>query len=176
MVIGSMELKRLGMAQKPAIVVPNHMLEQFSREFMQIYPRAMILAASGDDLTKTKRRQFVGRLANNDWDCVIMTRGAFQKLDLTPEHKADFSRAELTELREAHSAASEAGSELSVKEIEKKVKRAEERLKKELDKDYDPGISFEDTGIDYLCIDEAHDYKNLETPSNIRGAAVEGSD
>ncbi|PZT98925.1 MAG: helicase [Gordonia sp. (in: high G+C Gram-positive bacteria)] len=176
MVIGSMELKRLGMAQKPAIVVPNHMLEQFSREFMQIYPRAMILAASGDDLTKTKRRQFVGRLANNDWDCVIMTRGAFQKLDLTPEHKADFIRAELTELREAHSAASEAGSELSVKEIEKKVKRAEERLKKELDKDYDPGISFEDTGIDYLCIDEAHDYKNLETPSNIRGAAVEGSD
>lgn len=176
MVIGSMELKRLGMANKPAIVVPNHMLEQFSREFMQIYPRAMILAASGDDLTKEKRRQFIGRLANNDWDCVIMTRGAFQKLDLTPEHKADFIREELSELRESHAAAAGAGSDLSVKEIEKKVKRAEANLQKALDQDYDPGISFEDTGIDYLCIDEAHDYKNLETASNIRGAAVDGSD
>lgn len=176
MVIGSMELKRLGMANKPAIVVPNHMLEQFSREFMEIYPRAMILAASGDDLSKTKRRQFIGRVANNDWDCVVMTRGAFQKLDLTPEHKAEFIRTELTELREAQETALGSDNELSVKEIEKKIKRAEERLNKTLDQDYDPGISFEDTGIDYLCIDEAHDYKNLSTPSNIRGAAVEGSD
>ncbi|MDN6301463.1 MAG: methyltransferase domain-containing protein [Brachybacterium sp.] len=176
MVIGSMELKRLGMASKPAIIVPNHMLEQFSREFMEIYPRAMILAASGDDLTAAKRRQFIGRVANNDWDCVIVTRGAFQKLDLTPEHKADFIRAELVELREAQENATEAGNELSVKEIEKKVKRSEEGLKKALDQDYDPGLSFEDTGIDYLCIDEAHDYKNLETASNIRGAAVDGSD
>lgn len=176
MVIGSMELKRLGMANKPAIIVPNHMLEQFSREFMEIYPRAMILAASGDDLDKTKRRQFIGRVANNDWDCVIATRGAFQKLDLTPEHKADFVRAELLELREAQGHAAEAGNELSVKEIEKKVKRAEESLKKALDQEFDPGLSFEDTGIDYLCIDEAHDYKNLETASNIRGASVDGSD
>lgn len=176
MVMGSMELKRLGMANKPAIVVPNHMLEQFSREFMQIYPRARLLAATGDDLVKDKRRQFVGRLANNDWDCVVMTRGAFQKLDLTPEHKADFIREELSELRDAHTAAAGSGNDLSVKEIEKKVKRAEANLKKTLDQDYDPGISFEDTGIDYLSIDEAHDYKNLETASNIRGAAVEGSD
>lgn len=175
MVMGSMELKRLGMANKPAIVVPNHMLEQFSREFMQIYPRAMILAASGDDLDKDKRRQFVARLANNDWDCVVMTRGAFQKLDLNPEHRAEFIRSEIGELREAHENAIEAGNELSVKELEKKVKRAEEKLNKTMDQDYDPGLSFEDTGIDYLCIDEAHDYKNLETASNIRGASVDGS-
>lgn len=36
MVIGSMELRRLGMASKPAVVVPNYMLEQFSREWMQL--------------------------------------------------------------------------------------------------------------------------------------------
>ena len=175
MVIGSMELKRLGMAQKPAIVVPNHMLEQFSREFMQIYPRAMILAASGDDLTAAKRRAFIGRVANNDWDTVVMTRGAFQKLELSPRHVAAFIQAELNELRERLEGATEQGNELSVKEIEKNIARAEEKLQKVLDQDYDPGLSFEDTGIDYLCIDEAHDYKNLETESNIRGASIQGS-
>lgn len=177
MVIGSMELKRLGMASKPAIVVPNHMLEQFSREFMEIYPGARLLAAGGDDLRADRRRQFVARIANNDWDCVIMTRGAFQKLDLTSEHKGDFIRAEIEDVRRALSEAQGDGEySISVKQLETKLKSAEERLKKTLDQDYDPGLSFEDTGIDYLSIDEAHDYKNLETPSNIRGATVQGSD
>lgn len=176
MVIGSMELKRLGMASKPAIVVPNHMLEQFSREFMEIYPGARLLAAGGDDLRADRRRQFVARIANNDWDCVVMTRGAFQKLDLTPEHKAEFIRTELDELRQTLKAAEGDERGLSVKQLEAKIKRAEERMKKTLEQPRDVGITFEDTRIDYLCIDEAHDYKNLETPTNIRGAAVAGSD
>src|ERR1019366_2752278 len=41
--------------------------------------------------------------------------------------------------------------------------------------DKDPGICFEETGIDYLVVDEAHGYKNLRTVSNIRDAAIDGS-
>ena len=77
MVIGAMELRRLGLVSKPAVVVPNHMLEQFSREWLQIYPQARVLAASGEDLAGDRRRQFVARVAANDWDAVIMTRSAF---------------------------------------------------------------------------------------------------
>jgi N12 class adenine-specific DNA methylase len=36
MVMGCMEMRRLGMVSKPAVVVPNHMLEQFSREWLQL--------------------------------------------------------------------------------------------------------------------------------------------
>lgn len=178
MVIGSMELKRLGLVSKPAIVVPNHMLEQFSREFMQIYPGAQILAAGGKDLVKEKRRQFVAKIANNDWDAVVMTRGAFESLDLSPQSKARFVREQIAELRETLSAAQSTGgnNDLSVKEIEKKVERASEKLRKALDRPTDPGISFEDTRIDYLAMDEAHDYKNLSTASNIQGASIDGSD
>ena len=53
MVIGAHELRRMGMATKPAVVVPNHMLEQFSREWMQLYPQARILGATIEDLGKT---------------------------------------------------------------------------------------------------------------------------
>ena len=78
MAIAASELRRLGLVYKPAVVVPNHMLEQFSREWLQIYPQARVLAASGEDLAGDRRRQFVARVAANDWDAVIMTRSRVQ--------------------------------------------------------------------------------------------------
>ena len=51
----------------------------------------------------------------------------------------------------------------------------EEQLKKQTDAIKDVGISFEETGIDYVIVDEAHGYKNLETVSNIRDAQIDGS-
>ena len=50
MVMGVMELRRLGLVRKPCIAVPNHMLEQFSREFLQLYPQAKILVTQKEDL------------------------------------------------------------------------------------------------------------------------------
>ncbi|RAX45485.1 hypothetical protein DQ354_10385 [Arthrobacter sp. AQ5-06] len=49
MVIGAMELRRLGVVTKPAGVIPNHMLEQFAREWFQIYPQTRILATSSNE-------------------------------------------------------------------------------------------------------------------------------
>ena len=77
MIMGAMEMRRMGLITKPVVVVPNHMLEQFGREWLQIYPRARILAASSQDLTADKRRLFVARVAANEWDAVILTQGAF---------------------------------------------------------------------------------------------------
>jgi N12 class adenine-specific DNA methylase len=50
MIMGAMELRRLGLVSKPVIVVPNNLLAQFAREFQQLYPRAKLLAATKDDL------------------------------------------------------------------------------------------------------------------------------
>jgi SAM-dependent methyltransferase len=74
MVMGVMEQRRLGLVNKPAIVVPNHMLGQFSREFLQLYPQARILAAGTADLVESKRRAFVARATTGNWDAIIMTR------------------------------------------------------------------------------------------------------
>ena len=171
MVMGAMELKRLGMANKPTIVVPNHMLEQFTREFTQIYPKAQLLAAGSQDLEKHARRRFVASAASNDWDCIIMTRGAFERLDIQDEARADYLRTQVGEFRSALDGA----GELSTKAIEKQIANMEGKIKKLMDNPSDPGISFEQTGIDYLFIDEAHDYKNLALASNIQEASKEGS-
>ncbi|EMY32805.1 putative helicase [Arthrobacter crystallopoietes BAB-32] len=181
MIMGVMELRRLGMASKPAVVVPNHMLEQFAREWLQVYPQARILAASSADLAGDKRRQFVARAAANDWDAVILTRTAFQRVSLSPAAEAVYREKEVAGMRAELAAAQASNAENGransslIKRLEKSVMAYEERLKAKLDTPVDPGINFEETGIDYLVVDELHDYKNLETPSNIPGAAIQGS-
>lgn len=174
MVIGAMELRRLGMAQKPAVVVPNHMLEQFSREWMQLYPQARILAASIDDLSSDKRRMLVARIATGDWDAVILSRSAFEKVPLSVREQQRYLDTQLSEMRRQLDN-SKGGHGLTVKRLEGALARAEERLKKLTDGAKGPGITFEETGIDYLMVDEAHAYKNLRTVSNIQGVGIEGS-
>ena len=69
------------------------MLEQFTREWLQLYPQARVLAASSDDLAGDRRRAFVARTAANDWDAVIMTRSAFARLPVSAETKTRYTRA-----------------------------------------------------------------------------------
>ena len=177
MIIGATELKRLQMIRKPAIVVPNNLLAQFTRDWMQLYPHATVLAAGADDVTADKRRAFVARVAANDWDAVILTRTAFQAISLDPRRELDYLTDQTRDIRAALVRVAEAGgrAESRVKAIEKQILRAEEKLKAKLDQPRDPGISFEETGIDYLVIDELHDYKNLRVASNIPGASIDGS-
>lgn len=174
MAIGTMELKRLAMVTKPVVVVPNHMLEQFSREWLQLYPRARLLAASSADLAGDKRRLFVARTASNDWDAVIMTRSAFQRIPVSKPTLEQYTTAEIEATR-AMLENSRGGDGLAVKRLEKMVLAAESKLDALMDATQDPGITFEETGIDYVVVDEIHDYKNLQTHSNIRDAQIDGS-
>lgn len=182
MVIGAMELRRLGMARKPVVVVPNHMLDQFSREWLQLYPQAQILAASSEDLAGDKRRVFVARAAASDWDGIIMTRTAFERIQLSEENRNAYNLSEVgrqrAELEAANTRAEESGVDtMSIKRMEARLQAREEKLKEKMDRVTDPGITFEQTGIDYLIVDELHDFKNLTTPSNIQDAAIDnGSD
>lgn len=175
MVIGAMELRRLGMVAKPAVVVPNHMLEQFTREWLQLYPQARILAASSADLRGDARRTFVARAATNDWDAVILTRGAFERIGVRRDTAAEYLDREVSSLRAALERMKEQGAGLTVKRLERIVVGQEEAIKKALDGPQEPGVSFEDTGIDYLVVDEMHDFKNLRTVSNIQDANITGS-
>ncbi|HEX5117835.1 MAG TPA: DEAD/DEAH box helicase family protein [Pseudonocardiaceae bacterium] len=175
MAIGCVELRRLGLARKPCIVVPNNMLEQFAREFGQLYPRAKLLIATKEDFGGDKRRQFVARCATGDWDAVIMTRTAFERIPMSTQAQRAYLDKEVERFRAMLERARDTEQGFTVKRMEAALVRAEERLKKRLESTKDSGITFEQTGIDYLVVDEAHGYKNLRTPSNIPGAAIDGS-
>ncbi len=175
MVIAAHELRRLGLVNKPVVVVPNHMLEQFAREWLQLYPLAKVLAASTDDLAKDNRRRFIARAVANDWDGIIMTRSAFERLGVSARAQRAYLQRELNAVRAQLDEQSNRGAKLTVKKLERMVARAEAALERRLDSVVDVGLTFEETAIDYMFLDEAHAYKNLATISNIPGAAIGGS-
>lgn len=81
----AMEMRRLGLAHRPLVAVPNNILEQFERESRQIYPLARILVLSKDELNRMDRSEFLGRAANNEWDVLVVTHRMFERLAIDPE-------------------------------------------------------------------------------------------
>ena len=151
------------------------MLEQFSREYLQLFPGARILVASRDDVTPAARKNFVARCATGDWDAVIMTISSFEKIPVSAEARAAFLADKIAAYRSAIEAAEGRGG-LSVKQLQKALVREEEKHRRLLAADKkDDGVTFESTGIDYIHIDEAHYFKSLPRPSRIQGAAHAGS-
>ncbi|MFI7026301.1 UvrD-helicase domain-containing protein [Micromonospora sp. NPDC049900] len=174
MIVGGMELVRLGLVSKPAYVVPKDVLGQFQREFLRAYPRARILAADSDDLRGDKRRQFVARCSTGTWDAIILSHNAFKKIPVSKAVQVDYMNAQLDRLQ-AHLTNAEDADRFTVKDIEKQVENLKEEIKELLAKPSDAGVEFERTGIGYLFIDEAHVYKNLRVISSITELAHKGN-
>ena len=173
MVAGVMELRRLGLTRKACVVVPNHMLAQFSSEWLQFYPQAKVLLATTDDLAGPRRRRFTARVATGDWDAVVMTQSTFVRIPMDRDTEATFRQAEITKLAAWIEESDRTGGGLSVKRLEKTKARLEAKLADLLDGPKDEGaLIFEQLGFDYIVVDEAHGYKNLITPSAIPDAAI----
>lgn len=175
MVCGTMEQKRLGLINKPMVVVPNHMLYQFEREWLQAYPQARILTADTQSMNAQNRAEFLARAATGDWDAIITTQSAFGSIAVSQDTKDAYKDHEL-EMLEEWIAGSE--DQMSVKAAERRrqslIQDQRAREAKRLAKE-DPGITFEQVGVDYLVVDEAHHFKNLSAPTKLRGVISTGS-
>ena len=161
MAAAAMKLKQYGLAHKPMIVVPNHLVMQWTREFKLLYPNANVLMATKKDLEKTNRLKFISKVATGDWDAVIIAASSFEKIPISKARQERKIRDEISSIEEAIIAAYEDSNRLTVKILEKAKKNKEAILKKLTDStNKDDLIKFEDLGVDYLFVDEAHKYKN----------------
>ena len=165
-IVAAMESKRLGFTKKAMIVVPNHLVSQWQLSVMASYPGANLLVPKQDDLSKTKRGEFLSRIATNDWDIIIVPFSSFKLLPVSQATLADFYQREidtLTEYLEELKAQEGKSVTRALKEIEKSIKRFEVKLKNlgEMKKDDDKTITFEELGVDMLIVDEFHGFKNL---------------
>jgi hypothetical protein len=158
----AMELKRLGLARKPLIVVPNHMLGQFASEFLALYPGANLLVATKDDFEKDKRKTLMSRIATGNWDAVIVTHAGFEKIPVARETQEEFFKEQLRELALAIEQQRKEGDSRIVKQLERAKKQLETKLKElAANEKKDDGLTFEELGVDFLAADEAHAFKNL---------------
>ena len=169
-----MKMKQAGLIKKPMYVVPNHLLEQFSREFMQLYPNAKLLVAAKEDLTKDRRKFLTAKIASGEWDGIIVTHSSFERIGMSQDYQEKFlleQIAEYDELLREHAGARGANRNL-IKTIEKQKASRAERLKNLLaEKKKDDGLVFDELGVDHVFIDEAHYFKNLETPTKMERVA-----
>lgn len=160
----AMKLRQYGLAKKPMIAVPNHLVQQWANSFRFLYPTAKLLIATKDDLDKDHREQFVSRVAMGDWDSVIIAQSSFAKINISPERQIAKIREEIEAIeRSIEMQWEESGSPSgSVKNLERIKKGREAQLKKLLDETKkDNVLIFEKLGVDYLFVDEADAYKNL---------------
>jgi len=174
MAAAGMKLKQSGLVKKSLYVVPNHLLEQFAREFMQLYPNGRLLIAAKEDFTKEKRKLLTAKIASGDWDGIVVTHSSFERIGMSRGYQEQFLReqiAEYDELIREH-AADKGASRNLLKTIEKQKSRREEVLRNLLaGEKKDNGLVFEELGIDHIFIDEAHYFKNLETPTKMERVA-----
>lgn len=158
------ELKRLGLAQKPTLVVPNHMLEAFAGEYLRAFPRAKVLAATKEDLVGDKRKTLLMRIASGNWDAIIVTHASFGKIGLSKEATDTFIEATKCELDDALSECKGSAEDRdSVRDIERTKKSIEAKLEALTERgERDDGcLTFDKLGIDQLIVDEADLFKNL---------------
>ncbi|MCE9531041.1 MAG: DEAD/DEAH box helicase family protein, partial [Planctomycetes bacterium] len=171
-----MKMKDAGLIKKPMYVVPNHLLEQFAREFMQLYPNARLLIASKDDMTRENRKHLTAKIASGEWDGIIVTHSSFERIGMSRDFQARFLRDQIAEydqlLRDSAGADKSRPQRNLIKTIEKQKAKREERLKDLLAEDKkDDGLVFDELGVDHLFVDEAHYFKNLETPTKMERVA-----
>ena len=164
MTAAAMELKRLGLAYKPMIVVPNHLVEQWGAAFLALYPGAHIFVAGKDAFAAGNRQKAMSRIATGNYDAVIVSHKSFELLPVSDETFTRFVDRQKDQLEEAirEARAEKGDNRRIVKELEKAKKRLEAKLKERAARERKDGaVTFEQLGIDRLMVDEADLFKNL---------------
>jgi len=174
------EVIRVGMAKKVLIDVPNHLVEQWGVEANRLYPDMRVLVMSPEDFTKARRGEFLSRIATENFDVVICAHTSFGFIE-AGQCARDFINVEVGKLRDylKEARANKDADKRSLKQIEDKILTMETRLRElehGLNHDSDRIITWDELGIDALFVDEAHEFKNLYTPSMMNVPGVPNGD
>ncbi|WP_303152062.1 helicase-related protein [uncultured Eubacterium sp.] len=178
MMAACMEQKRLGLANKTVMVVPKALINQTASEFLRLYPSANILVTTERDFEKSRRQQFISRIATGDYDCIIMSHSQFEKIPISAARKERMLNEQIEQIAYAIEETKEKnGERWTVKQMETQKKKLQEQLKSLADEERkDDLITFEELGIDSIMVDEAHNYKNLAIFSKINNVSgISGS-
>ncbi len=172
LVATAMELRRLGLSAKPMVTCKRANLDQIASEFRDIYPamNLLVLPSKADAAT---RNRIMSQAATGNWDCILVSHDAFDRLPMRAENEAAFLGRQIDDYRNVLLEAKEQdarGNARVIKQIEKSMARLETRIEKLLDDTRrDNTVCFEDLGVDFLGVDEAHRYKNLYVATKARG-------
>jgi len=162
MASAAMEWRRLGIANKPLVVAPAHLVAQITSEWQRAFPGAKLLSQTGKT-SPAERMRLGSQAAAGDWDAIIISQTTYNAVPVSAEAEHAFVERRLEAYTDALRSAKE---ERTIKKLEKQKLDAEQRMKELLDAKTDDGFPLEAWGVDALIVDEAHAYKNLELSSS----------
>ncbi len=167
MCCGAMEMKRLGLVNKPMIIALKANVHEIAQTFCTAYPNAKVLYPGKEDFTPAKRASIFNEMKNNNWDAVILTHEQFGMIPQSPEIQRDILQRELDSVEENLEVLRNQGREVSnymLKGCQKRQANLEARLKgiaHQIETRKDDAVDFRLMGIDHLFVDESHKFKNL---------------
>lgn len=93
----AMEMRRLGTARKPMIVVQNATVGQFAASAKELYPNAKVLVLDDNDRDAEGRKNFYAKIKYNDWDMVIIPQSTLDKIPDSDERQMQFKQDKIDE-------------------------------------------------------------------------------
>lgn len=162
------KLKELGMVHKPLYVVPSSLTAQFGQEIMKFFPTKKVYVTTKKDFVRARRKQFVSRIITGDYDAIVIGDSQFEKIPMSREKQVTYINDKLEQLREIKLGSD---SDYTVKEAERSIKGLEHQLEELQKLERDTFIEFENLGIDFLFVYEAHHFKNIRPITGLGNVA-----
>ena len=198
MITSAMEMRRLGIAKKPMIVVQNATLEDFVRDFYKLYPSAKILSPTKEERNADNRTRLFNLIATGDFDAIVVPQSFMAFIPDSEERKKAYIQKRIDDFEEAIDRIEDKALQERLKREGKSMRDSLEGIKKGknvkgkaktaetitakteriLDRRTDNVMTFEQMGVDALFIDEAHNYKKIGFPSkmsNVKGIDTSAS-
>lgn len=167
-IVGAFELRRLGVIRRPLFVAPNHMLGQMTADIQRLYPAAQVLASAleSKDLVRVS-----AQMRSGDWDAIVITHNALGRWGLSPD-AGDAINREINARLEAdigavteQSGRDDGRPTTMTKALQRRLANAQEKAKEQRAKAEARALigalPFDESGVDYLVVDELHEFKNL---------------
>ena len=189
----AVESRRYGIAKKPLILAHNANSKAVATEIQAMYPAAKVLYI--DNLAPADIEVQLRRIANDDWDAVVLPHSQIDRLALSRETLMEIAKEEIAALEEAAmEAAQDDNTSVTIEQmdaIRAGDKKASGRLRSPTAKDLvrarnsvlnkidalairasrDKAVQFENLGIDMILVDEAHEFKK---PPIVTGMKMKG--
>ena len=127
----AMEMRRLGTARKPMIVVQNATVGQFVASAKELYPNAKILTLEEADRSAEGRKNFYAKIRYNDWDMIVVPQSTFEFIPDSEEREMTFVQDKIEEkmlILEKMKEEDPDGKNMITRQAEREIKLLEEQL------------------------------------------------
>lgn len=168
MCCAAMEMKRLGLANKPMIIALKANVGEIAATFRKAYPEARVLYPAKKDFEPKNRMELFRDIANNNYDCIILSHEQFDKIPQALEIQEEIFLQEkmdvVSSLDHLKKQDQLYDSRRMQKGLEKKLENLTvklETLRMEINDRKDDAVDFRSMGIDHILVDESHQFKNL---------------